>query len=404
MNFFLEKVSNDTYLKVFDTNLMETEIKPLNPNKLNTGMKLILDHKNYNFDMGLNIYENLQEEKSSDRYEYVLPYYNFSRLIDIDRLGLLEFSSSGSNNLIETNNLETNVTNNINYKIIDNISKKYGFKNNFNIYFKNLNTVGKNNQKYKSSLPLGKKNQSFEHIIEPKISFRWNPGDMKDYKSTKRSINADNVFSINRLGLSDSFEEGKSITLGINYKKTALDDINKYFETKISTVYRDKKENFIPESSTINNKNSNIFGSITYNQSENFSLDYNFTLDNDFNTFNKNSITSEFSYNSFKTSVKFIEENNIVGNTNSLENYFEYKIDKNNFLSFNTRRNRTINLTEYYDLLYEYKNDCLTAGFKYKKTYYEDRDLKPKEDLLLTVTFYPLTTYEQEIDQDLYRN
>ena len=41
---------------------METEIKPSNPNKLNTGMKLILDHKNYNFDMGLNIYENLQEE------------------------------------------------------------------------------------------------------------------------------------------------------------------------------------------------------------------------------------------------------------------------------------------------------------------------------------------------------
>ena len=418
MKFFLEKVSNDTYLKVFDTNLMETEIKPSNPNKLNTGMKLLLDHEKYNFDMGLNIYENLQEEKSSDRYEYVLPYYNFSRLIDIDGLGLLDFSSSGSNNLIETNNLETNITNNINYKIIDNSSAKYGFKNNFNIYFKNLNTVAKNNSKYKSSLqselmsiteintslPLGKTNENFEHLIEPKISFRWNPGDMKNYKSSKRLINADNVFSINRLGLSDSFEEGKSLTLGINYKRTALENINKYFETKISTVYRDKKENFIPESSTINNKNSNIFGSITYNQSDNFSLDYNFTLDNDFSTFNKNSITSEFSYNSFKTRVKFMEENNIVGNTNSLENYFEYKIDENNFLSFNTRRNRTINLTEYYDLLYEYKNDCLTAGFKYKKTYYEDRDLKPKEDLLLTVTFYPLTTYEQEIDQDLYRN
>ena len=202
---------------------------------------------------------------------------------------------------------------------------------------------------------------------------------MKDYKSTKRLINADNVFSINRLGLSDSFEEGKSITLGINYKKTALDDINKYFETKISTVYRDKKENFIPESSTINNKNSNIFGSITYNQSENFSLDYNFTLDNDFNTFNKNSITSEFSYNSFKTSVKFIEENNIVGNTNSLENYFEYKIDENNFLSFNTRRNRTINLTEYYDLLYEYKNDCLTQDLSTKKLTMKIETLNPRK-------------------------
>ena len=77
---------------------------------------------------------------------------------------------------------------------------------------------------------------------------------MKNYSSSNKIISADDVFSINRLGISDSFEEGKSLTLGINYKKTALDDINKYFETKISTVYRDKKENFIPESSTINNK------------------------------------------------------------------------------------------------------------------------------------------------------
>jgi LPS-assembly protein len=45
----------------------------------------------------------------------------------------------------------------------------------------------------------------------------------------------------------------------------------------------------------------------------------------------------------------------------------------------------------------------LTAGFKYKRSYYQDRDLKPKEDLLLTITFYPLTTYEQEVDQNLYR-
>ena len=47
-----------------------------------------------------------------------------------------------------------------------------------------------------------------------------------------------------------------------------------------------------------------------------------------------------------------------------------------------TRRNRKINLTEYYDLVYEYKNDCLTAAIKYKKTYYQDADLKPEENLL----------------------
>ena len=55
-------------------------------------------------------------------------------------------------------------------------------------------------------------------------------------------------------------------------------------------------------------------------------------------------------------------------------------------------------------MVYEYKNDCLTAGVKYKKSYYQDRDLQPKEDLLLSITFFPLSTFEQEIDQQLYRN
>ena len=39
------------------------------------------------------------------------------------------------------------------------------------------------------------------------------------------------------------------------------------------------------------------------------------------------------------------------------------------------------------------------AGVKYKKTYYEDRELKPKEDLLFTITLIPLTTYEHNFDR-----
>ena len=39
-------------------------------------------------------------------------------------------------------------------------------------------------------------------------------------------------------------------------------------------------------------------------------------------------------------------------------------------------------------MVYEYKNDCLIAGVKYKKSYYQDRDLKPKEDLLFSITFF----------------
>jgi len=89
----------------------------------------------------------------------------------------------------------------------------------------------------------------------------------------------------------------------------------------------------------------------------------------------------------------------LVGNTNSISNTTSYNINKNNFIRFQTRKNRKIDLTEYYDLIYEYRNDCLTAGIKYRKSYYEDSELKPSENLLFTVTLIPLTSYEQKIDR-----
>ena len=55
------------------------------------------------------------------------------------------------NNLKDTNNLRSTLTNSLNYTTSD-IFAKNGFVNNFGIYFKNLNATGKNDTKYKSSL------------------------------------------------------------------------------------------------------------------------------------------------------------------------------------------------------------------------------------------------------------
>ena len=45
-------------------------------------------------------------------------------------------------------------------------------------------------------------------------------------------------------------------------------------------------------------------------------------------------------------------------------------------------------------IIYDYKNDCLIASIDYKKSYYEDRDIKPTEDLFFQITIVPITTYE----------
>ena len=134
------------------------------------------------------------------------------------------------------------------------------------------------------------------------------------------------------------------------------------------------------------------------------SLNYDFSLDNDFNTLEYNALTTQLELSNFTTEFKFREDSGKRGDANFLENQTTINFRDKNFLKFKTRRNRQINLTEYYDLVYEYQNDCLTAGVKYKKTYYQDRDLKPNEDLLLTITLFPLTQYEQQVDQNLYRD
>ena len=419
LTIFGEKVSNDTYLKIFDNNLMDTLNKPSNFNSLKSGIKVDLDHKDYTFDTGLTVYEDLQTSKNSDRFQFVLPYYDFSTNLFTNESinGALSFSSSGSNRLIDTNNLKTEIGNSISYNTYDYFFKN-GIKNNFNIYVQNSNKIAKNDSKIKSSLqselrsifeiessfPLIKKKKNSTNTIEPKFSFRLNPGDMNKYTNSNRKINADNVFNINRLGLGDSYEAGKSLTLGLNYKSEKIDDINKFFEFKLATVLRDSAEERIPKNSTLNRKGSNIFGSMNYNLSKNYSLDYDFSLDNDLNTFEYNSLGFTFDNEKLFSKFNFVEENGTIGEANSLETEIGFNFDESNFIKFKTRRNRTIGLTEYYDLVYEYKNDCLTAGFKYKKSYYQDRDLQPKEDLLLSITFFPLSTFEQEIDQQLYRN
>ena len=136
--------------------------------------------------------------------------------------------------------------------------------------------------------------------------------------------------------------------------------------------------------------------------SDQFQLNYNFALDRNTNDLQYNDFNTTFSLNNFETNFGFIKEKKDMGSQNLLSNTTTFNIDENNSLNFKTRRNRKLNLTEFYDLVYEYKNDCLTAAIKYNKTYYEDKDLKPTENLFFTITLFPLTTFEQKVDNDLY--
>tara|TARA_S200000501_G_scaffold18776_1_gene16597 strand:- start:2496 stop:4172 length:1677 start_codon:yes stop_codon:yes gene_type:complete len=425
LNAKIERVNNDTYLKVFQNNLFVSPVMPSSRDFMVSELNLDFDHNDYDLTTGIQVFENLGLTHS-DRYQYVLPSYDFSRGINIKNLdGSLNFYSSGSNRLKDTNNLRTSVINDFEFNSINYLTSG-GLINNFKIYFKNLNSLGKNDTIYKSSpsveamsiaemrtsLPMIKNNTFSQETLTPKISFRANPGNnMKNHSESNKLLDPNNIFEINRLGLNDTFEGGKSLTFGIDYKldlnenesvdnelskdKRVLKD--KFLEFKLATVFRDTEEIKIPSSSTINKKNSGLFGSLNNQLFENLELDYGFITNNNYDNFESHTLSSKFSVNNFVTEFNYVERSKNLGADHMLSNKTTYEVDENNILSFSTRRNKEINLTEYYDLSYEYKNDCLTAGIKYNKTFYQDNDLKPSENLFFTLTLIPLTTYERRI-------
>jgi LPS-assembly protein len=240
LDITLQKVNNDTYLKVFDQNIVNSEATPESKDTLISKIELDLNHENYDLTAGFISYEDLQKDKS-DRYEFALPYYVFSKgLWSEDNVGSLNFTSFGDNVLKDTNNLKSRMINDFDFASFNFINQS-GFKNNLNFFVKNLITSAKNDPQYdskisnelmgiielQSSFPMMKTDDSFIKYLDPKISIRVNPSNMINYSAEDRRINNDNIFDINRLGLRDTLESGKSLTIGLDYKKESLNNINK---------------------------------------------------------------------------------------------------------------------------------------------------------------------------------
>jgi LPS-assembly protein len=130
---------------------------PESQTTMNSKLKLYLEKEDQNLTTGIEVFENLGI-KHSDRYQYTLPYYDFSKnftsLIANNSIdGSLNFYSTGTNKLSNTNNLRTTIVNDFNYTSKDFISN-LGFKNNFDLFFKNLNSVGKNDSIYTSNAQI----------------------------------------------------------------------------------------------------------------------------------------------------------------------------------------------------------------------------------------------------------
>ena len=140
-----QKVSNDNYLKLFD---LQSPLLLDDNSVLESKIQLDLEHENYDLTTSFEMYETLSGS-NSDRYQYVLPTYDFSKNFSLNNIdGSFNFNSYGNNTLNDTNVTTSTISNDLNYSALSKFFDN-GIKTNFEIALKNINTVGKNNPNIK---------------------------------------------------------------------------------------------------------------------------------------------------------------------------------------------------------------------------------------------------------------
>ncbi len=396
----IEQTSNDTYLK--NNNISSTINN--SSSLLNSFIDYTASKEDLSVETKFEIFEDLSKDKS-DRYQYIYPDFSISKLINTETnlKGDLRFTASGSQKNYDTNVYESVLVNNFEYNSIP-FFLKNGITNNLKFLLKNVNTKGKKSSNYKdklssenfaafsfnSSLPLKKIGKNTNSYFTPKASFRISPNKSSKLTDLDRRIDYNNIFSLNRVSGLDTVEGGQSLTIGSEYilKKKNNDEL---LLLNLATNFKDVNDSRLPTNSQLGNKSSDIVGELKINPNKYIDLNYNFSFDNNLSTSNYNFVKSTITVNNFVTSFEFLEENNELGSESYLANKIGYSLDENNKLEFKTRKNKKTDLTEFYNLIYEYKNDCLVAAIEYNKDYYSDRDIEPSEELFFSLTIIPFS-------------
>ena len=392
LNFKLEQVSDDTYLKAYK---IGSPIINNNSNLVNS-INLNFYNENQTINTNVDVYEDLTKT-NNDRYEYV-PNFSFSKIINDN----YSFRSNGYYKNYNTNITEKVLINDLEFnstlKYLDN-----GFINDKKFFIKNVNSNASNSKRFKNkdtstinptfqtnyTYPLQKQDDEFNYTLTPKFSLKLSPVHMKNINNENVNINYDNIYDLNRLGLNETNEGGISATYGYEYSKIDKSNLNQIIKFGFANNLRFENNKNLPANGNLGDKVSDFVGLIDFSPNENVKLIFNFSLKNNLVDQNYELFGFEYYFKNLTTKFEYLNENNSNSKTSYIKNETQYTLNDNNSIIFETRENKENNFTEYYNLIYQYQNDCLTAGIEYNKEYYSDQDLKPSENLFFKLSIIP---------------
>ncbi len=395
LSLSIQDVSDDKYLKLYK---IKSNLVDYNNDTLENHINFTHEKDDLFFGLNASVFETLKDSYE-DKYEYILPEITIDKnLLNSDKLGNLDLQTNISTHLYDTNKLENFIVNNFDWTSKD-IFLDSGLNTKILGNLRNINYEVKNVDQYKedttselfgalgifSKISLQKKQGDTEHLLTPKLLLRYAPGSMRNENSGSR-LTPSSAFNLNRLNNINNFETGISGTLGFDYKTSTN---GKEFDFSLAQVIKDAENNNMPDKSSLNEKLSDLVGSSNFQLSKNFSLNYEFALDQNYKDLNFNELGAKMNFGPIDFDFNYLQEKKHIGN----QDYFNTKINIQNknqgIFSFETKRNLITDSSEFYNLSYEYINDCLRAGLVYRREFYNDSELEPENSLMFKITLTP---------------
>ena len=118
-------------------------------------------------------------------------------------------------------------------------------------------------------------------------------------------------------------------------------------------------------------------------------MNYNFSVDQNYSELNYNEIGTDLDLGLMNLNFNYLQEKKHIGDQDYFKTKLELKNSETGLFTFENKRNLITNSSEFYNLSYEYINDCLRAGLVYRREFYNDSELEPENSLMFKITLTP---------------
>ena len=416
----VQRISQKNYLNV---NQINTDHVKQDTASLNNGITINSYEGSRKINIEAHIYENLNIDNKNEKYQYTLPsiqfnnYFNkFNQSVNTNLLFSAKNLGGDSNQINQRNEFST---------ASDLItSKSTGIGSTLRSTFSNINMQNSNIESNKENFnsdtfatfgieagyPLMKVDGKFEQTISPKVLTKFSTGSTAYADSALTSYS--DIFSMRQNPFNSS-----SFGYGIEYEGNNKNINNEvFFNSKVSMgqLLNEKKLNSSTTLNSISEKSSDFIGGaeMFYSQKikeskeikvddetqntlgikNGLNINYNYILSNSLNKILKNQLDATYSRNGNSFSSSYYETHDYIGNDHYIDLKYEKNFDNDVNVLLGTKKNIQDSFTENNSIELNYDSDCLKIGLSLVKTFYQNQDLKPSNNLIMSIVLKPFGT------------